>query len=194
MIAKESNGKSYIAHNAQEAKTLVENISDNHPLKDILGALIDNGEDAANALKDRLAGWFDEGMSRVSGWYKRQAKVIIFAIAGTVTLAINASSIHMAEELWRNDALRTAIAAQAQVAAQAGDVSGLEAGNLESLKAFPIGWSDCPSGWLGWLSTVLGWIITIAAISLGAPFWFDLLGKVANLRGSGGQAQTRNPS
>ena len=194
VIAKESNGKSYVAHTAQEAKTLVGNISDDHPLKDILGALIGDGEDAANALKDRLAGWFNEGMSRVAGWYKRQAKMIIFAIAGAVTLATNASSIHMAEELWRNDALRTEIAAQAQVAAQAGDVSGLEAGKLERLKAFPIGWHNRPSGWLGWLSTVLGWIITIAAISLGAPFWFDLLSKVANLRGSGGQAQTRKTS
>ena len=39
-------------------------------------------------------------------------------------------------------------------------------------------------------------IITIAAISLGAPFCFDLLGKVANLRGSGDriedQKQARN--
>ena len=194
VVAKESNGKSYVAHTAQEAKTLVGNISDDHPLKDILGALIDDGKDAANALKDRLAGWFDEGMSRVAGWYKRQAKVIIFVIAGTVTVATNASSIHMAEELWRNDALRTEIAAQAQVAAQVGDVSGLKAANMESLKAFPIGWSYCPSGWFGWLSTLLGWIITTAAISLGAPFWFDLLGKVANLRGSGGQAQTRKTS
>ena len=38
----------------------------------------------------------------------------------------------------------------------------------------------------------MGWVITIAAISLGAPFWFDLLGKVANLRGSGGK--TGGPS
>ena len=28
--------------------------------------------------------------------------------------------------------------------------------------------------------------MTIAAVSLGAPFWFDLLGKVAHLRGAGG--------
>jgi len=27
----------------------------------------------------------------------------------------------------------------------------------------------------------------MAAISLGAPFWFDLLGKVARLRASGGK-------
>ena len=191
VIAKESNGKSYVAHTANEARAMVSNISEKHPVKDILGALLDDGDDAANMLKDRLSGWFDEGMSRVTGWYKRQVKLIIFAIAGIVTLATNASSIHMAEEIWRNDALRTQIAVQAQAAAQAGEVLELKAGNLESLEAFPIGWSVRPVGVLAWLKTVLGWLITIAAISLGAPFWFDLLGKVANLRGSGGQAQPR---
>ena len=65
-------------------------------------------------------------------------------------------------------------------------------GNLE---AFPIGWDAAPSSILDWLKTLLGWIITTAAVSLGAPFWFDLLlGKVANLRGSGGQAQARKTS
>ena len=188
VIAKENNGKSYLTLTVPEAKALVRNISDDHPLKAVLGALIDDGEDAANALKDRLAGWFDEGMTRVAGWYKRQAKVIIVLIAGTVTLATNASSIHMAEEFWRNDALRTQIAAQAQAASQMDKNPGLETGNLETLEAFPIGWSRTPNGILDWLKTLLGWMITIAAVSLGAPFWFDLLGKVANLRGSGGQA------
>lgn len=191
VIAKERNGKSYVTHTADEAKALVGNISQDHPLKEILEALIDDGEDAASALKERLAGWFDEGMSRVAGWYKRQAKVMIFVIAGTVTLATNASSIHMAEEFWRNDALRTQIAAQAQVAGQTGNVGDLEASNMKSLEAFPIGWSNAPAGALDWLKTLLGWIITTAAVSLGAPFWFDLLSKVANLRGSGGQAQAR---
>ena len=129
--------------------------------------------------------------ARVAGWYKRQAQMMIFVIAGTVTLATNASSIHMAEELWRNDTLRTEVAAQAQVAAQESDVSRLEANNLESLDAFPIGWRVAPSGALDWFKTLLGWLITTAAVSLGAPFWFDLLSRVANLRGSGGQAPTR---
>ena len=191
VIAKENNGKSYVTHTVDEAKALVGNLSQDHPLKEILVALIDDGQDAANVLKERLADWFDEGMSRVAGWYKRQAKVMIFVIAGTVTVATNASSIHMAEEFWRNDALRTQIAAQAQVAAQAGDVTGLEASNLQSLEAFPIGWSNVPTGAWDCLKILLGWIITTAAVSLGAPFWFDLLGKVANLRGSGGQAQGR---
>lgn len=32
---------------------------------------------------------------------------------------------------------------------------------------------------------LLGWLVTILAISLGAPFWFDLLNKFVNLRNAG---------
>jgi hypothetical protein len=36
----------------------------------------------------------------------------------------------------------------------------------------------------GW-ETFLGWIITALAITLGAPFWFDLLSKLISVRGAG---------
>jgi hypothetical protein len=47
-------------------------------------------------------------------------------------------------------------------------------------------WSD----WLMlWVQTVrfhlLGWLLTALAISLGAPFWFDMLNKLINIRSSG---------
>ncbi len=35
------------------------------------------------------------------------------------------------------------------------------------------------------LTHLVGWLLTIFAISVGAPFWFDLLGQLANLRGTG---------
>ena len=34
------------------------------------------------------------------------------------------------------------------------------------------------------LKSLLGWVITALALSLGAPFWFDLLNKLMKLRGS----------
>ncbi len=37
----------------------------------------------------------------------------------------------------------------------------------------------------GGLETLLGWLITALAITLGAPFWFDLLSKLISLRGTG---------
>lgn len=38
---------------------------------------------------------------------------------------------------------------------------------------------------LGWIGKLLGLGISVFAISLGAPFWFDMLGKVINLRATG---------
>jgi hypothetical protein len=40
------------------------------------------------------------------------------------------------------------------------------------------------------LSMLLGWIITGLAITLGAPFWFDLLKKLIQIRGSGSRPDT----
>ena len=36
-----------------------------------------------------------------------------------------------------------------------------------------------------WLRTFIGWLITAFAVMFGAPFWFDLLGKIVSLRASG---------
>lgn len=37
----------------------------------------------------------------------------------------------------------------------------------------------------GGLFTILGWILTAFAVSLGAPFWFDMLNKIIRLRATG---------
>jgi hypothetical protein len=59
----------------------------------------------------------------------------------------------------------------------------------------PMGWNAgnypemCKTStlkWLmAWLTKVIGWIITAGAVYMGAPFWFDLLSKLVNLRGTG---------
>jgi hypothetical protein len=56
----------------------------------------------------------------------------------------------------------------------------------------PLGWEKCKSGgWKVWQCNplsglnVLGLLLTIIALSLGAPFWFDTLNKLANLRQTG---------
>jgi len=32
---------------------------------------------------------------------------------------------------------------------------------------------------------VAGWVVTMVAVSFGAPFWFDLIQKLVNLRSAG---------
>ena len=55
------------------------------------------------------------------------------------------------------------------------------------------GWQEAPDGVTGWLKALLRWLMTIAAVSLGAPFWFDLLGKVAHVRGAGNLTTLSEP-
>jgi len=40
------------------------------------------------------------------------------------------------------------------------------------------------------LAVVSGWVITAVAVAMGAPFWFDLLGKVMNVRNAGKPVKT----
>ncbi|HWO47495.1 MAG TPA: hypothetical protein VNM41_05485, partial [Solirubrobacterales bacterium] len=59
--------------------------------------------------------------------------------------------------------------------------------DLASL-SLPVFWTEeknRPSSLDEWLVSIAGWLISIAAISLGAPFWFDTLGKLSNLRMAG---------
>lgn len=67
--------------------------------------------------------------------------------------------------------------------------------NLSGL-GLPIGWHEADAAqlfspkpgtkwWLVlmvWLQRVFGWLLTAVAISMGAPFWFDLLSKVITVR------------
>lgn len=52
----------------------------------------------------------------------------------------------------------------------------------------PIGWASAPdprafpSEFPGYLYRILGWLFTAAALSLGAPFWFDVLNKFMVVR------------
>jgi hypothetical protein len=53
-----------------------------------------------------------------------------------------------------------------------------------------LGWHETPkndsaSFWSIWPARLLGWMLTILAISLGAPFWFDMLNKLVNIRSAG---------
>jgi hypothetical protein len=57
---------------------------------------------------------------------------------------------------------------------------------------------DLPLGWKNKIFydfeplSIVGWLATVLAICLGAPFWFDILNKIANLRGTGPKPST-NP-
>jgi len=190
IIGREQGKPELISASAADARKVIGKI-ENEEIKQLLSSILGEAESTAATFKNELADWFDQGMVRISGWYKRKAKLFIIIIAVVLTVGTNASTIRIASELSTNDELRTAIAEKAVDAAKSKTLEELEKTNLDALKSFPIGWTKEGFNNLNWSQAIIGWLITVAAISLGAPFWFDLLGKVANLRGAGNKPAPR---
>jgi hypothetical protein len=170
-------------------------------LRRTLLGLIDSSQGTLDAARDKIERWFDDTMARVSGWYKRTAQQIIFVAGVLLCVALNADAIMIVRELWSDEALRRAVVAEAEKKVQSGNPADAGRQNasfeqvaIEIRKANtpPIGWSLTPGDFrarpssLGeWLLKVLGIALSSFAIVLGAPFWFDVLNKIINLRLSG---------
>lgn len=56
--------------------------------------------------------------------------------------------------------------------------------DLQAL-GIPLGWKALPSYGGGWLNKLAGLALTAFAVSLGAPFWFDLLNRFVTIRAGG---------
>ena len=181
MISRDKTDENAIDAAAEDVRALIAKIDANNPTRELLISLVDKANPTVEDLRERLADWFDAGMDRVAGWYKRQVKYCLIGVAAVVTVAVNADSIRMVEQLWQDDALRSAIASAAEQAATNGDLAAVD--ERTALRAFPIGYADSFPGLS--FRKIVGWLLTMAAISLGAPFWFDLLSKIAHLRASG---------
>lgn len=146
--------------------------------------------DALRELYDQAAGdivrfrqdaeaWFDDQMERLSGVYRRWTQVFVWAIAAGIVVALNANTLRIAETLWNDPSKRAAIVAQAGAASPKQDPNAA----INSLP-LPIGWSHGYHG-VGWLYALVGVLITLAAVSLGAPFWFDTLSRLSRIRQTG---------
>ncbi|HTT48510.1 MAG TPA: hypothetical protein VMG39_10980 [Pseudolabrys sp.] len=183
-------------------------------IRDVLLANIASGKKDIADIRDGIASWFDTAMDRLSGDYKRSLKCLSLALGLGIAVVLNADSISVSRALWKDQALRGSIVnAAADIVKQTPDAAKCDNDDLvkqstcladrlkadqERLQPFPVGWPD--HGFLqdqangtnvillGFLK-VLGWIWTGIALSLGAPFWFDLLQKFMNIRGSGPKPQ-----
>jgi hypothetical protein len=173
-------------------------------IRDILLAQVNASQGDVEKFRNGLAVWFDHSMDRVSGIYKRRIKWISLVVGILTAVILNADTVNVAQALWSDESLRAEIAAVAtnfatqsasdkstttDPAATTQTLTALQA----NLHPFPLGWNYMPSsatgpehGWIWqWISRIVGLSITAIAISLGAPFWFDLLTKFVSIRSTG---------
>lgn len=201
-----SNGALAAARDITQARTAINAMSDDSPLGAQLKALVNDGEADLAKFRKSVEIWFDDGMDRVSGWYRRRTQIVTCVLAAVIAVGLNVDAIRLTERIANDPTVRTAIVKQAE---QASAVEAKEAGGgseesitgagkkaegaidqLETLQ-LPILWAGDNQDVD--LATVAGWVITALAISLGAPFWFDALGKLARLRTTGAKPKPADP-
>ncbi|PTL83116.1 hypothetical protein [Vitiosangium sp. GDMCC 1.1324] len=175
-------------------------------LKQSLLALIAAADGDLERFQTSLEDWFNAAMDRLSGWYKRRTQVIVFTVGLVFSAAYNIDTIQIFNQLSRDSALRAALVTAAENQQRAGFPQGTESEQdkehfQEQLKALgelglPLGWSSGkategsplanlrqpPTTPMGWVLKVLGLLMTGFAVSLGAPFWFDVLNKIIVVR------------
>jgi hypothetical protein len=81
----------------------------NSKLKESLVALLDRAGGDLAAFKREIAGWFDQSMNRVTGWYKRFAQQVLFALALGAAIACNVDSLHIIQALTTDPKLRDSV-------------------------------------------------------------------------------------
>lgn len=169
----------------------------NNKTRTALLALIDSSADNLEGAHKNIEDWFNATMERASGWYKRNIQTVVLVLALAIVLVANADTLMLANHFAQDSSLRaTYVASAEKLSGSSIPTSNISVNDtvyaIEQLRIMPLDWTkepctpfkqSCGGDWL--LKKMFGLIITVFALSLGAPFWFDILSKLINLRETG---------
>jgi hypothetical protein len=169
------------------------------PLRSQFQLLYEEAQGNILRFREALEGWFNNGMARVSAWYRQRTRLAMFGYGLIVAVAFNVSAVHVTSELYQNDVVRqTVVELAASQAAQEAIESCTNRACVEEAvgnvvdTGLPVLWRTCQEAdgdvLCGFedgraiIGTVAGWLITAAALSVGAAFWFALLKRAFKVR------------
>lgn len=150
--------------------------------RDAILSVIGAAENQLPAARAGVETWFNDAMDRLTGTYKRRLQWVTLAVAGVVTAIFGVDTIALGNSLWQEQAVRAALTGAAQNASASSVDQALV--NINKLGQL-IGWQQLPTDASTWGLKAAGLVLTWLAVSLGAPFWFDVLNRVSNLRAAG---------
>lgn len=185
---------------AQTAALLLAKVG-NDGLSRTLLAIMGEGPDNVAALEAAVRIWYDTVMERTSGWYKRRSQLVLFCVGLFYACAMNIDALQLSRRLWDDSAVTAVLVQKASDAKPAAAIpdatptaqAAQASRELQEVGKLPIGWQSSRFDAAGGKGTfaaalvfaLIGWILTAFASSLGAPFWFDGIGWLLALRGSG---------
>lgn len=192
----------------EDAGKLTQKIDEieNDELKQVLKQLLNDASYELDTFKEKINGWYNDVMDRAAGWYKRNIQILVTFVGLVVAVIFNADTISVYQRLESNPEELKEIVTMAEAYAQKNEldiqtdstiqqqwnqVNHLIQDELQQANSpLGLGWHPEDLKNMGpsdWVIKILGWIVTALAVSLGAPFWFDLLKKLVNIKAAGNE-------
>lgn len=120
-------------------RALKENAATLSPgLKGTIQALAEGAAGSIEGFRQSIERWFDEGMDRISGWYKRWTQAVQLGLGLVLAVALNVDTINIVRVLDKNDDLRHALAARAEAYAKTESLDPRNVVGQESSGQFPV--------------------------------------------------------
>jgi hypothetical protein len=173
-----------LSHNVGQAKTMIANAPIDSHLKDVLTGLADRSLSRGTTLHDELAQHFDATMEKIGRWYRHWTQGIAFVLAVVFTVYVNANTLDLLHQLTAHPESRLELAKiqSSQLTDPTDRARAIS--NLKDLDAIITsdslnGQTLRPEFTKDPFRTIVGLLITILAVSLGAPFWFDVLSRIS---------------
>jgi hypothetical protein len=173
-----------VARNAAQAKSMIAAAPINSHLKDVLTGLADRSLSRGTTLHDELAQHFDATMEKIGRWYRHWTQGIAFVLAVIFTVYVNANTLDILHQLTAHPESRLELAKiQSSLSTDPADHARAMS-NLKDVDAIITSDTLSGKGLLPEITkdpfrTIVGLLITILAVSLGAPFWFDVLARIS---------------
>ena len=180
-----------------------------------------NTEKELQYLEEEIQDWFNDSMEYASEIYKKEAKVISFALGIIIVLTFNIDTINIIDRLSKSEVLASTFnSAAMEVIKSNSDISSCSEVDqevniqtcitdiqdqlniaLDDIDNLPIGWNLSapfkeqfrPFNIPNVVNAIIGWLVSAIAISMGAPFWFTVLRNLTNLKSSQTSQEKNEP-
>ena len=169
-------------------------------LKTLMESFINSSGNDFEKLIKNIETWYNDYMDRVTGWFKVRTQKRMIWIAIPVAIIFNLNFLHIGKKLYSDKANTAIIASMAEKFQPPGidtikttsdykKAVKLKEDLIDSLQTanVPMGWGPENKKYFttNWFSSIIGWLLMAAAMVMGAPFWYDLLNKLVNMRKAG---------
>lgn len=182
-------------------------------IKSLLEIFVAQADGDATKFRKVVEDYFNAAMDRASGYFKRYTQYVALIISAMLVIGANVDTVTIANSLAADPAARAKMVEVAQQHLTAAQLTenlvkaGQTTGNITIDQAtrqvataraalgqavsdmnsagLQIGWRGLPATFGEFLTKIAGLLVSIFAVSLGAPFWFDVLQRFMRVRATG---------